>query len=56
MSAAERLAARQEKSKPLFDDMHAWLKQERATPRKSSEVIERIDFMLKRWEAFARFL
>jgi hypothetical protein len=35
LSAAERLAARQEKSKPLFDDMHEWLKRERATLSKS---------------------
>ena len=52
LSAAERLAARQ----PLFDDMHAWLKRERATLSKSSEVIEPIDYMLKRWDGFARFL
>ncbi len=56
LRAAERLAARQEKSKPLFDDMHAWLKRERATLRKSSEVIEPIDYMLKRWDGFAHFL
>jgi len=56
LSAAERLAARQEKSKPLFDDMHEWLKRERATLSKSSEVIEPIDYMLKRWDGFARFL
>lgn len=56
LSAKERLAARQEKSKPLFDDMHAWLKRERATLSKSSEVIEPIHYMLKRWDGFARFL
>lgn len=47
---------RQEKSKPLFDDMHAWLIKERATLSKSSDVIEPIDYMLKRWEGFALFL
>ncbi len=56
LSAVERLSARQEKSKPLFDDMHEWLKQERASLSKSSEVIEPIDYMLKRWDGFARFL
>ncbi|MER9946206.1 transposase [Mesorhizobium sp. M0092] len=30
-SAAERYAVRQEKSKPLLDDMHAWLLRERDT-------------------------
>ena len=56
LSAAERLAVRQEKSKPLFDDMHEWLKRERATLTRSSEVIGAIDYMLKRWDGFARFL
>lgn len=56
LSAEERLAVRQEKSKPLFDDMHEWLKKERATLSRSSDVIEPIDYMLKRWEGFALFL
>ncbi len=56
LSAAERLVVRQEKSKPLFDDMHEWLKRERATLTRSSEVIGAMDYMLKRWDGFARFL
>ena len=56
LSAEERLAVRQEKSKPLFDDMREWLTKERATLSRSSEVIEPIDYMLKRWESFALFL
>ncbi|MGN7295369.1 IS66 family transposase [Rhizobium sp. SAFR-030] len=56
LSAEERLAVRQQKSKPLFDDMHEWLTKERATLSRSSEVIEPIDYMLKRWDGFALFL
>ncbi len=56
LSAGERLAVRQEKSKPLFDEMHEWLTKERATLSRSSEVTEPIDYMLKRWEGFALFL
>lgn len=56
LSAEERLAVRQEKSKPLFDDMHEWLTKERTTLSRSSEVIEPIDYMLKRWDGFALFL
>jgi len=56
LSAEERRAVRQDKSKPLFDDMHEWLTKERATLSRSSEVIEPIDYMLKRWEGFALFL
>jgi transposase len=56
LSAAERLAVRRQKSKPLFDDMHEWLKRERATLSRSSEVIGAMDYMLKRWDGFAHFL
>lgn len=56
LSPEERRAVRQGKSKPLFDDMHEWLKKERATLSRSSEVAEPIDYMLKRWEGFALFL
>lgn len=56
LSAEERLAVRQEKSKPLFDDMREWLTRERAALSRSSDVIEPIDYMLKRWEGFALFL
>jgi transposase len=56
LSAEERLAVRQEKSKPLFDDMHDWLKRERAALSRSSDLIKAMDYMLKRWDGFARFL
>ena len=55
-SADERRAVRQEKSKPLLDDMHAWLLRERETLSRSSEVLKPINYMLKRWTDFARFL
>ena len=51
-----RRAVRQEKSKPLFDDMHAWLLRERETLSRSAEVLKPINYMLKRWADFARFL
>jgi hypothetical protein len=56
LTAAERLAVRQQNSKPLLDEMHEWLTAERATLSRSSEVREPIDYMLKRWADFARFL
>ena len=55
-SPEERRAARQEKSKPIFDDMHAWLLRERETLSRSAEVLKPINYMLKRWSHFARFL
>jgi transposase len=36
----ERRAVRQEKSKPLLEDMHAWLLRERETLSRSSEVLK----------------
>ena len=47
---------RQQKSKPLFDDLHEWLTTVRATLLHSSAVREPIDYMLKRWAGFARFI
>ena len=55
-SADERRAVRQEKSKPLLDDMHAWLLRERETLSRSADVLKPINYMLKRWADFARFL
>ena len=55
-TAAERRAVRQEKSKPLLDDMHAWLLRERETLSRSSSVLKPMNYMLTRWDDFARFL
>lgn len=55
-SADERRTVRQEKSKPLFDDMHAWLLRERETLSHSAEVLKPMNYMLRRWADFARFL
>jgi transposase len=47
---------RQEKSKPLLEDMHAWLLLEREPLSRSSEVLKPMNYMLRRWADFARFL
>src|ERR1700686_4886940 len=52
----ERRAVRQEKSKPLLEDMHVWLLRERENLSRSSEVLKPINYMLRRWDDFARFL
>jgi hypothetical protein len=54
--ADERRAVRQEKSKPLLEDMHAWLLRERENLSRSSEVLKPMNYMLRRWDDFARFL
>ena len=55
-SAAERLAVRQDKSAPLAVALEAWMREERAKLSRSSEVAKAMDYMLKRWPSFARFL
>lgn len=55
LSAQARLAIRQEKSAPLLAELETWLRAERAKLSRSSAVAGPIDYMLKRWEGFARF-
>src|SRR5690606_23202704 len=55
LSAAERVAVRQEKSAPLLVDLEKWLREERARLSRSASVAKPIDYLLKRWDAFARF-
>jgi transposase len=56
LSAEERLRIRQERSAPLLSDFEAWLRAQRAKLSRSSNVIKPIDYMLNRWDGFARFV
>lgn len=55
-SADERLRVRQEQSAPLLAELEAWLREERARLSRSASVIKPIDYLLKRWDGFTRFL
>jgi transposase len=55
-SAAERLAVRKERSAPLMKDMHDWMRAERAKLSRHADTAKAFDYMLKRWDAFTRFL
>ena len=55
-SAGERLAVRQELSAPVLADLKEWMQAERAKLSKHSPVAKAMDYMLRRWEPFARFL
>ena len=55
LTAAKRLAVRQERSAPLLADLEAWLREQRAKLSRSTAVIQPIDYLLKRWSDFARF-
>jgi transposase len=54
--AAERLAMRQEHSSPLMDELHAWLTVQLAKLSRSHDLARAINYMLRRWDAFTRFL
>ena len=55
-SAAERLRVRQEKSTPLVAALEVWLREQRSRLSRSAAVAEPIDYLLRRWPAFTRFL
>jgi transposase len=55
-SAEERLRARREQSAPLVAALEAWLREQRARLSSASAVAGPIDYMLRRWERFARFI
>ncbi|MEE9211017.1 MAG: IS66 family transposase [Kiloniellales bacterium] len=55
-SAEQRLAVRAERSAPLLADLEAWLRAERARLSRHAPVAKAMDYMLKRWPGFTRFL
>jgi transposase len=54
--ADQRRAVRQASSKPLIDDLERWLREERRRLSSKSPVAKAIDYSLKRWPVFTRFL
>lgn len=55
-TAAERFAVRQEAAAPLVAELERWLRSERAKLARHNPVAGAIDYMLKDWNAFTRFL
>lgn len=56
VSSAERLQARQRRSPPLWDELHAWLRLERARVPDGGGIAAAIDYSLRRWDALGQFL
>jgi len=56
LSAPERLAARAERSAPLVADLETWMREERARLSRHAPVAQAMDYLLKRWPGFTRFL
>jgi transposase len=55
-SVEERLRVRREQSAPVLAALEAWLREERSRLSRSASVAKPIDYMLKRWQRFARFI
>ena len=55
-SAEQRLAARRDRSASLVAGLEAWMREQRAKLSRHADVAEAIDYMLKRWPSFTRFL
>jgi transposase len=55
LAADERLRVRQMDGAPLVTALEAWLRQERSRLSRAASVAQPIDYMLKRWDDFARF-
>ena len=55
-SAEHRLAVRKELSAPVLAALREWMQAERVKLSKHSPLAKAMDYMLRRWEPFARFL
>ena len=56
LDAAQRKTVRQEQSAALIAELEAWMRAERAGLSRHNEVAKAMDYVLKRWDAFTRFL
>jgi hypothetical protein len=56
LGVAERLAVRRQRAEPLVADLEQWMRTERARLSRHADVAKAMDYMLKRWVAFTRFL
>jgi transposase len=56
MTPQQRLAVRNERSRPLIAELETWLRTQRGKLSRKSETAKAIDYSLKRWPALTRFL
>jgi transposase len=54
--SANRLALRRERTAPLVTDLERWMRAERERLSRHASVAQAMDYMLKRWDRFTRFL
>ena len=55
-TAEERRTVRQQLSKPLVDELHGYMREQRVKLSRGHDLAKAIDYMLKRWAAFTLFL
>ena len=55
-SAEQRRTVRQQFSASLVADLHAWMSDERRKLSAGNDAAKAMDYMLKRWTVFARFI
>ena len=55
-SANRRRTVRRDLSAPLVADLEIWMREQRAKLSRGNDVAKAMDYMLKRWAAFTRFL
>jgi transposase len=56
LSTDERLIVRSSRVMPLVAGLEAWMRAERAKLSRHAEAAKAMDYMLKRWPSFTRFL
>ena len=56
LPAEQRFAVRQTHVAPLVADLEAWMRGARGKMSRHAEVAKAMDYMLKRWNTFSRFL
>jgi transposase len=56
LTAEQRLAIRQVRVAPLVASLEQWMRAERGRLSRHADVAKAMDYMLKRWDAFTRFL
>jgi transposase len=56
MAPEARFAHRQQYARPLWDELHAWMKLERTRVHDGGGIAAALDYSIKRWAALGRFL
>jgi hypothetical protein len=56
LSAAQRLVTRQQHVASLVSDLETWMRMARGKLSRHVEAAKAMDYMLKRWDTFSRFL